>query len=806
MMKKSLLAIFLSLSAGSSLLAAEWISVPDAPVFDGIVQESAEALDRAADGTSWFASTFTNGSEIVSARWTVAGLGVFEVFVNGARVGDDFLKPGYTHWAKTRYSFAYDVTPLLKRGRGEVNTLAAEVSAGWWRDKILTPGGHRGFMGAKSAFRARLDIVYADGSTECRETGPEGWRCGVAGAVVHAAIFDGEEYDARVADPVTGEGLAQTPEINGEFTGVILPSCGGEVALRRDLALSRGPLSLKKGVPQVVDFGQNASAVPSFRFRAKRGTVLTVLPAEMLNDADAPARGCDGAKGTVYRANLRVPDDGMRLVYTFAGGGVETYMPRFTYFGYRYLSLVATDDVEIERIESIPVSSIKADMELGSLETGDAALNRFIRNVYWGQLSNYLSVPTDCPQRNERLGWMADTQIFCEAGAFNADTRSFFRKFTRDMRDSQSAEGGYPSVAPFAQYGNEAFCFGWADAGVIVPWTIWRQFGDTRIVDENWAAMAAFVRRLDETKYDFEDTLAYIYADWLSYETFETCGNRFGDWTTWRHDADAKNYRLFLAACYWLYDAQLMAEMGQATGRAEEARWFARSAARARAYIRGRFLEDDGLLLRSLRPLQTACVFALKHGIVEGAAREETKNLLVASIREHGGCLQTGFLGTSFIMDALTESGAVEEAYSLLLQHRNPSWLYSVDQGATTVWERWNSYTKADGFGPVGMNSFNHYAYGAVLAWLYRTAAGIGPDFRDGTAPRIVLAPRPDRRLGFVKARYRTPAGTVTSEWRYAGDRWVWRFSVPDGVKAVVTLPGESVARDYPCGAHEIVL
>lgn len=799
-----LLSILAAASCHAALFGGEcaWISVPSAPVCTDAITDGA----RAADGTSWFARKFRNSGDIASAKWTVAGLGVFEAFVNGKRVGaDNVLKPGFTHYAKTKYSFTYDVTALLNRGASAENTLAAEVSAGWWRDKIVTPAKHAGFLGKKSAFRGELEIVYADGRREVVATDTENWRCGIAGSVTHAAIFDGEEFDARVKDPVFGEGLAEKPEVNTEFKGEVLPSYGAEIVLRRDLAMVRGPYSLKKGESLVVDFGQNSSAVPEFRFRAKRGTVLTALPAEMLNDADVGTRGCDGPKGSVYRANLRIPDKGMRAVYTFAGEGLETYLPRFTFFGFRYVSLSATDDVEIESVASIPVTSISKDMEIGKVETGDRDLNKFISNVYWGQLSNYLSVPTDCPQRNERLGWMADTQVFCEAGAFNADTRRFFAKFSRDMRDSMSEDGGYPSVAPFAQYGNEVFSLGWADAGVIVPWTIWRQFGDTDIVRANWKAMSKFVRRLDETRYDFEGKLGYIYADWLSYEKFETCGNKFGNWSKWKNDPDARNYRLFLAACYWLYDARLMAEMGSAIGEDAEAAWFGESAKRALGYIREKFVESDGLLLKPMRELQTACVFAIKHGIVEGAAREATKDMLVKSIREHGDCLQTGFLGTSFIMDALTECGAADVAYTLLLQHKNPSWLYSVDQDATTVWERWNSYTKADGFGPVGMNSFNHYAYGAVLAWVYRVAAGIAPDSSAPGFKRIVMAPKPDRRLGRIAAEYKSPAGLIKSAWRYEGDSWIWDFTVPEGATASVTLPGEATSKDYAPGTYQIV-
>jgi alpha-L-rhamnosidase len=793
------------------LSAALWISVPDAPVFEGKVcstpmidETTFGDASRAAPGTSWFARSFTNSAKIVSAKWTVSGLGVFDVYVNGTRVGDDFLKPGFTHWQKTKYSFTYDVTGLLADAAGARNTLAAEVSAGWWRDKIVTPTGRNGFIGRKSAFLGTLELEYADGRRETVDTDTETWRCGIAGSVVQASIFDGEEYDARIRNPVLGEGLTKRPERNDEFKGEVLPSSGGEVVLRRDLKMTRGPYTLKKGETLIVDFGQNCAGVPEFAFRARRGTVLTGLPGEMLNDAEKGMRGCDGPKGSVYRANLRCSAASMRVRYTFSGEGTELYHPRFTFYGYRYISLTATDDVEIERVTSIPVTSVTSAMELGRLETGDNDVNRFIANIYWGQLSNYLNVPTDCPQRNERLGWSADTQVFCEAGSFNADTRSFFRKFTRDLRDSRCAEGGFPSAAPFAQYGNETFSLGWADAGVIVPWTVWRQFGDKSILRDNWEAMAKFVRRLDETKYDFEGKNGYIYADWLSYETFETRGNRFGSWEKWRNDPDAMNYRRYLAACYWLYDARLMVDMAKALGKDDEAAWFGASAERALAYIRAKFLEKDASLLKPMRHLQTANVFALKFGITEGAAREAAKERLLKSIRKHGDCLQTGFLGTSFIMDALTECGAVDVAYTLLLQHKHPSWLYSVDQGATTVWERWNSYTKKDGFGPVGMNSFNHYAYGAVLGWMYRTVAGISADVKSPGFKNIIMAPKPDRRLGWVKAEYKSASGTVKSSWRYEGGKWIWEFTIPEGATATVTIPGEKEPATYVSGSYRI--
>ena len=536
--------------------ASQWISVVDAPVGTGKTGDMQN--NRAADGANWFVSTVKNEQKVVSAKWMTAGLGVYEIFVNGQLIGEEFLKPGYTHYAKTKRSFTYDVTAAFQTEAGAENQLSAQVTPGWWADKIHTPHGHEGFLGKKCAFRGVLELTYADGSKKLYGTDLENWKAGIAGPVTHAAIFDGEAYDARIPmGYATVEKLA-TPEVNTEFKGEIVPSAGAEVYLRHDLTLSPVKAYLWKGVEGakekefgkviitkefasgeemivrpgetlVVDFGQNCAGVPSFVFKAAEGTHLSCLPAELLNDGNgAESRGMDGPEGSVHRLNLRIPDSGMMLDYIFAGGNdYEAYHPSHTFYGYRFVSITATDEVAIKSLTSIPVTSITKDMETGTLTTGNELINKLIANTYWGQLSNYLSVPTDCPQRNERLGWTADTQVFTETGSFFANTLTFFHKWMRDMRDSQSPQGGFPSVAPFGQYGNETMRLGWADAGIIVPWTVWKQFGDKRIIEENWAAMDKFMTYVHETKYDFDTHRSengnHQYADWLSYEALEAC-------------------------------------------------------------------------------------------------------------------------------------------------------------------------------------------------------------------------------------------------------------------------------------------
>ena len=788
---------------------SKWIR-PDAEM-----PEPEKKREMSAPVTGRFMKTVVNPAAVRRAFWCVTGLGAFDVYVNGELAGDEFLKPGFTHVKKCRRSYNIDVTSKMKTGKGEKNVLAAEVSAGWWRDKIVNYSGH------DCAFRAVLKVAYMDGTEKFFGT-DETWLAQFGGPVKNASIFEGEDYDANLEDRAFATGVDKRfapAKESVEFKGEIRPMVGSPIRLREDLALlpveayvwkdvenadpsnkvfgtvkkvreykDGGPMTLKPGEKLVVDFGQNAAAVPEFEFSAAKGVRLEFLNAEMLNDGNGErSRGNDGPSGSIYRENMRGARTSASYVFAGRAGG-ERFLPRHTFFGYRYATITASGDVRITKLRSIPVTSIARGSETGRIVTGVPELNKLVSNILWGQYSNYLSVPTDCPQRNERLGWTADTQVFTRAASYNAEVYGFLAKWMDDMVDSQDEDGGFPSVAPFAQYGNEKFNFGWADAGIIVPWTIWTQFGDTTVITRNWDAMVKFVKKLDETKYKYDDK-HYTYADWLSYEKFETCGNKFGNWGKWKDDKDARNYREFLAACYWLYDSFLMAEMADAIGNKADAAYFRGSARRAHDYIRATYVEEDGLLLKPMRDIQTACIFALKFGIVNGEAVAATIDILKKSIKDHGDCLQTGFLGTSFIMDTLTyQADAPDVAYTLLLQHKNPSWLYSVDQGATTIWERWNSYTKADGFGPVGMNSFNHYAYGAVAAWMYGTMAGIKAD--EPGFKTFTLAPLPDPRVGFVNVVYDSPYGPISSSWKYDDSgRCRWNFTVPPNTTAKVKLP-----------------
>ena len=810
---------------------SKWISVVDAPV---VTKKGAK---RAADGANWFVTTLKNEQAVVSAKWMATSLGVHQIYVNGKPVGEEFLKPGFTHREKTRHSFTYDVTEVFNLGAGSENLLSAQVTPGWWADFIITPSRYNGLFGKKCAFRAVLELTFADGTTKLYGTDLESWKAGIAGPVKHAAIFDGEEYDAREKLGFQTPELLSTPEENSEFVGNILPANGAEIYLRHDLTLSPvesyiwkyaensneweygkvvidrkyeagKTITLNPGETLVIDFGQNCAAVPEFTFKAEEGTILTCLPAEMLNDGNgAKSRGMDGPEGSVYRTNLRIADLGMILKYTFGKGcGYVTYHPSCTFYGYRYISVTATERVTIKSVKSIPVTSITKQMESGTLVTGNELINKLISNTYWGQLSNYLSVPTDCPQRNERLGWTADTQVFTETGSFFANTAQFLHKWMGDMRDSQNELGGYPGVAPIAHYGTSYMRLGWADAGVIVPWIVWKQFGDTAIIDENWESMVLYMQHVDSTKYDHnalkKENGNSQYADWLSYETLESHSKSFYVKGTKELNPEAVGYWNFLSAAYWAMDAAMMADMAAATGR--DAAHYKAMNCRAKSYIKSKFLNADGTFKTPiLNTMQTPALFALKAGVVEGKAKADMIARLRENFKQHDNCLQTGFLGTSILMSTLTENGMEDIACDLLFQRKNPSWLYSVDNGATTIWERWNSYTLEEGMHQKSMNSFNHYAYGCVCEWIWESAAGIASDPAAPGFKHIIMRPIPDKRLGHLTAEYNSSAGTIRSAWRYEGDKWIWDFTIPEGATASVTVPGEGV-KEYQGGSYTI--
>ena len=777
-------------------------------------QEKAPAVGAAAV----FEKSFANGRAVRRATWDVTAQGVFEAFANGRRVGNDFLKPGVTECGKCRHVYSYDVTDLLNCRAGATNVLSATVTPGWWCDQMMRPpkkvsdwqrGNKREWqLGEEIAFRGELRLEFDDGSAQTVGT-DESWLAAYTGPVVSAGIYEGEVYDAR-----RKEEELKCVRRNTEFTGELRPAAA-KIALREDLVLTPREMYVVKGVEGaskdafgvakvirryrdgedvrlepgemlVIDFGQNCSAVPSFEVAGEAGAELKIRASEMLNESHGEkSRGNDGPAGTPYLAALRTAYAGIH--YTLKDGR-QSYMPRYTYFGYRYLGVTATRLVVFARWRSTPVSSVTREMERGRIVTGNARVNRLIANIRWGLLSNYLSSPTDCPQRDERMGWTADTQVFMNSAAYFADTSEFLDKYLADLRDAQRASGCYMCFVPNVRHTFPPWASaGWTDAGVIIPYRLWKWYGDRRYIDASWESMVRYMDFLEGNAEPYRIN----HGDWLAFEHHK------------KNAGDAMDGRQVKAlnAYFRVWMAMLMREMAAATGRGAAERHYADEEAKLRQAFAAAYVGPDGTIKDEYKG-QCNDLYMLKLGLCGGAAAvEATKRDLIANIKACGNRLQTGFLGTAILMPTLTfEANAPELAYSLLLQDTFPSWLYSVDQGATTVWERWNGYTKEKGFGPVGMNSFNHYAYGCVAEWLFAAAAGIRQPKGAVGWKRFLLAPIPDRRLGSVDASFISPEGEIKSSWKYGDDgTWTWTFAVPKGTSASVSAPGIS-EREYGPG------
>ena len=746
---------------------------------------------------STFRSVFKNPKAVKSAVWHTTGLGVYEAYVNGTEVGG-FLKPGYTHPKRCRLATASDVTASFKREAGAENVLAASVSASWWRDMVS------GYPGREAAFAGILRVTYSDGTTADYPTTVSGWQGAYAGPLRSATIFNGEVYDAREPQPWTVPAIYGPVKLNTEFAGEVRPMAGGAVHLRTDLTLEpvaawtwKGidgateeaygtvrkvrtfkpgeAMTVAAGETLVVDFGQNCAAVPEFAFAAEKGVKANIRFGEMLNAGNGEKKKAyDGPAGSVYLINLR--DAKARVDYTF-GGGEATYRPGFSYFGYRYLTLTATGDVTVKSVKSVPVTSIAKEQERNTIVTSDPLLNKLVSCVMWSARSNYLSIPTDCPQRNERQGWMGDAQVFVPAALYAAETSGFLTKFMDDIRDTQCEDGAFSCVAPTGCYGNtERGSTGWADAGIFIPYRVWLYTGDDTIVRRNWSAMLRYMDWLD-----LHDGPDPRYGDWLSFERATLV-------------VDDEDYRRILDMAYWIWDARNMATLAEAIGDKDSLKRFTDLDVRLTKRFRETFLAEDGTV-KPFWASQVADLFVLKLKLAPSpSAMNRVREHLVGDIRAHGNHLQTGFLGTSILMDTLSEQRETRLAYTLLLNRDVPSWLHNVCEGATTIWERWNSYTEKEGFavdGGVGcMNSFNHYAYGSVLAWMYGRMAGIRPDPKAPGFKHFFLTPQTDPRVKSVKASYNCPYGTIESEWKIneQGED-SYRFVIPEGTTATVVVP-----------------
>ena len=704
--------------------------------------------------------SFDVHAAVKTARLYSTALGAYEVFLNGKRVSADVMAPGWTDYRERVTYQTYDVTPLLKSG---ANALGALLAGGWYSTPLEWFQQPNNFGDTPPAFRAQLRIEYADGSVQWVTSAPD-WKADVS-SIVSSQLYDGETQDARLIQP--GWDTTQFNAARWKNVSVIEPkSIAIEAQQFQPIRVEKSvaPIALTQPKPgvYVYDFGQNLAGVERVKLEGPAGTNVRLRFAEILNE-----------DGTLYVENLRTAKATDHFI--LAGHGMEEFTPQFTFHGFRYAEITGLPSAPSKEAISALVIHTAAPFDT-QLETGNRMINKLWSNILWGQRSNFVGVPTDCPQRDERLGWMADAQVFWRTASYNMDLAAFTRKYAADMRGTQVGTAMYGIYSPGTLSSFAGFGAGWSDAGVIIPWTSWLQTGDTSVIQQNWEAMQKYLAAIEEKNPD---------GLWA-----KDSGIPFGDWLS----PEGKTDQVLIATAYWAYDVTLMREMAHALGKSAEEQKYAALFEKIRAAFQKKFVHADGFVAgadNSPSPFgvinnpnakstggdtQTGYVLALHMNLLPDQLRAAAADKLIAKIDSNHGMLATGFLGTPYLLEELTKAGHADVAYHLLLNTGYPSWGYLVTHGATTTWERWNGdQMKSD----PSMNSYNHYAYGAVADWIYRYAAGIDTTPMNPGFHTVVLHPVFDERLGSVKFDYSSQYGPIHSDWALQGGKAQWHVSLP---------------------------
>ena len=735
-----------------------------------------DAVARTLTPAPYLRRAFTVDKPVASARLYVTALGLYEIRLNGRRVGDGFLTPGWTDYTRRILYQTYDVTGLLADGE---NVLAAILAHGWYAGFVGFDAKRAGaHYGAAPELLAQLLITHPDRSREWIVT-DEQWTSST-GAIRHADLLMGERHDLALEPH--GWDLPGFEALHSGASGA-----GGwrPVQCReRDgtpLAADPGPptrvteeiaprsIATYDGGRHIADFGQNLTGWLRISTHGPAGTRIRIRHGEAL-----------AADGSLYTENLRTARQADEFT---TGGGAEVLEPRFTLHGFRYAEISGfPGDIGLANVTARVVhSDIPA---AGTFESSQPWLDQLFQNIDWGQRGNFISVPTDCPQRDERLGWLGDAQVFARTACYNRDVAAFFAKWLDDVADAQLDSGAFADLAPRLDLRNVrgAGAPGWGDAGVIVPWTVWKMYGDTGILHRHFGAMTAWMDFLERTNPDYLRT--------------RELGNSYNDWLA---PGDDDTPPELLATAYWAYDAALMAEIAETTGRADDAAGYRALWSKVRSAFADAFVAADGQVASGT---QTAYVLALHMNLVPDELWAAAADRLVAAIRTAGWHLATGYGGVGRLLPVLSSTGHTEVAYRLLEQESIPSWRYMVEAGATTIWERWDGWSAERGFQSPWMNSLNHYAFGSVGEWLYRFLLGI--DQAPGTAGfgQLLLRPHPGGSLSWARGTYRSVRGPVSTGWKRSGDRFAYWVELPPNVSATVRVPSSRAAEIRDAAGH----
>jgi alpha-L-rhamnosidase len=764
--------------------SAKWIAADPE-----IIKRDKEAISPTLTepGTpAMFRREFEVPGSIKRATLYASARGLFELRANGRRVGEDIFAPEWTDYNKRIHYRTYDVTGLLTVGR---NTLGAMLGDGWWSGYVGWQETRARYGSLENSLLVQLEVELADGKRLMLVTDGS-WTCNT-GPILSSDFMMGETYDARREFPgwdmanfddgkarhsvhaAAASGVAALPWLPAREIAAPTVRLVAQRSEPVQVVEKLTPLSLNEIKPGVFiyDLGQNIAGWVCLKVKAPAGTRVIIRHGERLSP-----------DGTLYTENLRRAR--ATDVYVCKGGGEEIYEPHFTFHGFQYVELTGLPyKPGKDAVAGCVVRSATPDA--GRFECSNPDVNRLWLNGLWSQKDNFLSVPTDCPQRDERLGWMGDAQVFLRTATYNMDVAAFFTKWMIDVEDAQTQEGIFPDTAPrlregenFTGLGNLGGSAGWADAGIIIPYTIWRVYGDRRILERHYPAMVKW-------------------ADWVAAHNpdglrVHQLANNYGDWlcipsdTSFGTHSPMKN---LLATAYWADDCTKLARIAHELGRDDDAKRFQNMFEHVRAAFQKEWLELDG---RITTDTQTGYLLALAFDLLPENLCTAAVNHLVESIRALDWHLSTGFIGISHLNPQLTLAGRADVAYRLLLRKDYPSWLYPVKHGATTIWERWNGWTEQEGFFNPHMNSFNHYSLGSVGEWLFRHVAGIELDPAVPGFQKFVLRPFIGDGLDFARASYRTMHGEIASEWRRDGKQLSWSIRIPANTSARVHVPSKT--------------
>ncbi|MCA0757069.1 glycoside hydrolase family 78 protein [Paenibacillus sp. N4] len=708
---------------------------------------------------------FDAQSGIASAVVYSTALGLYKLYINGKRVGEDELAPGWTSYRKHLLYQTYDVTELVQSGE---NAIGAMLGAGWYKG-LMGFAGLRNHYGEQTALLCQLEITYTDGSKNVVVT-DKSWK-GADSPVLFSEIYDGEVYDARLEEdgwhcPHYDDEAWKPVELVDYDTSVLTSQTGC-----KGKEIDRIPAKELIITPQgdtVINFGQNLTGWVHFKVKGQAGECVELNHFEVLD-----------AAGNVYLDNLRQAKQ--TVSYTLKGGEEESFHPHFTFQGFQYIKVAKyPGEIDLKNFEAVSVHSEMTPT--GTFECSNKDINQLHHNILWGMKGNFVDVPTDCPQRNERLGWTGDAQIFCRTASYLMDTYTFFSKWLKDVKADQTAEGGVPHVVPDIVSGkaDDDWLLGqgshsaaaWADVAVIMPWTLYLQYGDTRILEEQYGSMKAWIDFMQEHAVNGIWNYKLQFGDWVALDAKE--GSYFG--------ATPND---LVATAYYAYSTELFSKIAKKLGKEEDYHKYSTLHLEIVKTFQNEFFTPTG---RMAARTQTAHIVALYFNLVPDAFRQRTIHTLIELLEENDGHLVTGFVGTPYFCHALSQNGRLKEAYELLLKDDFPSWLYQVKAGATTIWEHWDGIKPDGTMWSPDMNSFNHYAYGAIGEWLYRAAAGIEADECEAGYKHTIIQPHVGGGLEYVKASYSSVYGDISVSWNVAGNKVHLEVAIPPNTSATIVL------------------